>query len=152
ELYDRIGDLQAFHLVEQHFHRLAAVVGSRRGAIVKTIGDAIMATFADSADAVAAALEMLGAIERFNRERGARDILLKIGLHRGSSIAVPLNERLDYFGQTVNIAARVQGIADADEIVITDDVLASSGVEALLAGRTVRPESAQLKGIRRALR
>ena len=46
-----------------------------------------------------------------------RALILKIGLHKGAAIAVTLNDRLDYFGQTVNIAARVQNLADADELI-----------------------------------
>jgi class 3 adenylate cyclase len=152
ELYDRIGDLAAFHLVQQHFDRIGAAVRRHRGTIVKTIGDAVMATFAAPIDAVAAALEMHSAIAAFNGERGARDIVLKIGVHRGASIAVTLNERLDYFGQTVNIAARVQTLADADEIRVTEAVYESAGVGDLVAGRIVAFEETQLKGIRRALK
>jgi class 3 adenylate cyclase len=152
ELYETIGDLQAFHLVGQHFDRLDTVIRAHRGAIVKTIGDAVMAAFGSAADALAGSLDMLRAIEAFNRERGKRDIVLKVGVHRGASIAVTLNDRLDYFGQTINIAARVQGIAGPGEICFTDEVLASPGVRDLLETRQVANEDAQLKGITRAVR
>src|SRR5258707_7007422 len=81
-----------------------------------------MAAFLTSADAVQAALDMREAVDQLNRDRPQRDFILKIGVHRGASIAVTLNERLDYFGQTVNIAARVQNLADGDEICITEEV------------------------------
>ena len=55
-------------------------------------------------------------------------IILKIGVHKGAAIAVTLNDRLDYFGQTVNIAARVQNIADADELYISEQVFEADGV------------------------
>jgi len=106
EMYDRIGDLNAFHLVRQHFDTLSTVIASRGGSIVKTIGDAVMATFATPTDAVAAALSMLREMQRFN-EKGSTPLYLKIGIHRGASIAVTLNERIDHFGQTVNLAARI---------------------------------------------
>jgi class 3 adenylate cyclase len=151
-LYDRIGDLKAFSLVQQHFDRLGLAVRSHSGAIVKTIGDAVMAAFPNPVDAVAAALLMLAEIERFNAEQGAREIILKIGIHKGPLIAVNLNERLDYFGQTVNIAARVQGLADADEICVTEDVYSYRGVAELLAGLDVAPEGARLKGVAREMK
>ena len=151
ELYERIGDLRAFHLVDQHFDRLGEVVRRHHGAVVKTIGDAVMATFARPAEALASAIEMLRSIEAFNRERGARDVILKIGLHSGPSIAVTLNERLDYFGQAVNIAARVQGLAEGDDICLTDPVRSAPGVAELLAGLQVTSREAHLRGIERPL-
>jgi class 3 adenylate cyclase len=152
ELYDRIGDLRAFHLVDQHFEHLAGVVRRHDGVLVKTIGDAVMAAFASAEKATASAVEMLGTIERFNRERGGRDIVLKIGMHRGPAIAVTLNDRLDYFGQTINIAARTQALADGDEICLTDAVLESPGVSALLSDVELTSRETRLRGIERPLR
>lgn len=151
ELYDRLGDLRAFNLVEQHFERLGRVVRAHGGTVVKTIGDAVMASFPEPAAAVAAAIEMLRVIEAFNDEHGARDVVLKVGVHAGASIAVTLNERLDWFGQTVNIAARVQGLADAGEIYITDEAHDAPGVADLLRGLEVERRDARLKGIRRSM-
>jgi class 3 adenylate cyclase len=118
---------------------------------VKTIGDAVMASFENPADAVHAAHDMLREIEAFNREVGEREIVLKIGVHRGASIAVTLNDRLDFFGQTVNVAARVQGLADADEIFITHEVYTAPGVKDSLQGLHVTPQQATLKGVQRAV-
>ena len=146
-LYDRIGDLNAFALVQRHFERLREVTAAHGGAVVKTIGDAVMATFADAPGAVAAALEMQAAVETFNRDAAARDLVLKIGIHKGAAIAVTLNDRLDYFGQTVNIAARVQGLADADEIYLSGDVHDAPGVAELLAPLPVERRLARLRGV-----
>jgi class 3 adenylate cyclase len=149
-LYERIGDLKAFSLVHQHFDRLSAAVQANSGAIVKTIGDAVMAAFSQPADAVRAAVAMQQQIEDFNHEHGGHEIVLKIGIHRGPSIAVTLNENLDYFGHTVNVAARVQGLADANEIWVTDDVYRADGVPALLT--RVESQDAQLRGIQSQVR
>ncbi|HVO40291.1 MAG TPA: DUF5939 domain-containing protein [Spirochaetia bacterium] len=146
-LYDRIGDLKAFALVRQHFDTLGRVILAHDGAVVKTIGDAIMASFLTPEKAVAAARGLLEGIEGFNRNIGTRDFILKIGIHRGASIAVTLNDRLDYFGQMVNIAARVQGLAEADEICITEEVHNAGGVGPLLEDFAVRQEVSMLKGI-----
>jgi class 3 adenylate cyclase len=146
-LYDRIGDLNAFSLVQQHFERLLDVTVKHSGAVIKTLGDAVMATFLTPADAVRAAIAMREEIERFNQVRPGDDLILKIGVHHGPAIAVTLNERLDYFGQTVNIAARVQGIARANEICFTRDVRDAPGVTAVLAAYHVDLDHARLRGV-----
>jgi len=146
-LYQRIGDLNAFQLVQQHFDLLRETTVRHGGAIVKTIGDAVMAAYPDAAHAVGAALDMLGAIERFNEDQPDRPVLLKIGIHHGAAIAVTLNDELDYFGQTVNIASRVQEMADAAEIWITEAVWRYPGVEALLERYSAEPHVAKFRGI-----
>lgn len=151
-LYDRIGDLNAFSLVRQHFESLGAVIKTNSGAIVKTIGDAVMATFIDPRDAVTAALQFLTEIEQLNRGLGSKDVILKIGLHKGALIAVTMNDRLDYFGQTVNIASRVQGLADAEEIYVTNSIYDHAGVADLLAGYQITASDARLKGIEREMK
>ncbi|WP_457091809.1 DUF5939 domain-containing protein [Microvirga sp. P5_D2] len=147
DLYDRIGDLNALSLVQQHFERLRDVTVRHGGAIIKTIGDAVMAAFVEPADAVRAALAMLQDLEAFNSRLPSREVILKVGIHRGAAIAVTLNERLDYFGQTVNIAARVQSLSDAKEICLTGEVLSAPGVKDILAPFAMEQEMAQLKGV-----
>jgi class 3 adenylate cyclase len=151
-LYDRIGDLNAFSLVQRHFDRLQSVSSRHNGAIIKTIGDAVMAAFMTPADAVRAALDMHQEIDDFNRGQPNKELVLKIGIHNGAAIAVTLNDRLDYFGQTVNIAARVQGLADADEIFLSGDVFGAPDVAAILAGSAVDARTVSLKGVHGDLR
>jgi class 3 adenylate cyclase len=146
-LYERIGDLNAYVQVQRHFEQIVDVTVRHQGAVTKTIGDAVMAAFLTPADAVRAALEMRQAIEPLNRDRPQRDFVLKIGIHKGASIAVTLNDRLDYFGQTVNIAARVQHLADGDEIVITENVRQGTDMSEILAPYRVDKSTAELKGI-----
>ena len=74
-------------------------------------------------------------------------IAIKIGLHAGACLAVTLNDRLDYFGQTVNIAARVQGMAGADEILVTDDVLGRPGALAVVGDFATEASDIELKGV-----
>ena len=146
-LYDRIGDLNAFSLVRQHFDRLQHITVRHNGAIVKTIGDAVMAAFLNPLDAVKAAIAMHDEIARFDEAGAERQIILKIGVHKGAAIAVTLNERLDYFGQTVNIAARVQNIADADELYISEQVFEADGVADELEPLSIETRNATLRGI-----
>lgn len=148
-LYERVGDLAAFDLVKTHFSILNDIVGAEAGAVVKTIGDAVMATFPTPDRAVVAAMRMRDAMLRLNKERGSEDLLLKIGIHEGPCIAVSLNERQDYFGQTVNIASRVQHLATSREIFATGAVLEDPRAYGLLAERGLKPRShnVSLRGI-----
>src|SRR5271154_5434934 len=148
-LYERVGDLAAFDLVRAHFHALLEIISSEKGAVVKTIGDAVMATFVRPEHALAAGLRMRAAMDALNAERGTDDLVVKIGIHEGPCLAVMLNERQDYFGQTVNIAARVQGLATSQSIHITGPVIDAPGVAAILNREAIRPiqKQAALRGI-----
>ncbi len=145
-LYERVGDAGAYHLVREHFVFLASVVRERNGNIVKTIGDAVMAAFIDPADAVRAALEVQRTVAGFNETLDGEDLVIKLGVHCGSCIAVTLNERLDYFGSTINMAARLQGESDGGDIVISEDLARDPVVSTILADYTLTPESRSLKG------
>jgi class 3 adenylate cyclase len=148
-LYERVGDLAAFDLVRAHFHVLHEIVAGETGAIVKTIGDAVMATFDKPDRAVAAALKMRDAMHRLNDERGSEDLLLKIGIHEGPCLAVVLNDRQDFFGHTVNIAARVQGLATSQAICATGSVVENVQTSSLLAKKGLTPVAQQraLRGV-----
>jgi class 3 adenylate cyclase len=86
-------------------------------------------------------------IQRFNQDQPERPVFLKIGIHHGAAIAVTLNNQLDYFGQTVNIASRVQEMADAAEVWITEDVWRYPGVGALLEAYPAEQHTAAFRGI-----
>ena len=92
-------------------------------------------------------MQILKKIERYNSEHGEPGIVLKIGAHCGPSIAVTLNDNLDYFGQTVNVAARVQSLADAGEICISESLYTAPGVGRLLNGHNVVEFEAPLRGV-----
>src|SRR3954464_9304136 len=125
-LYERVGDLAAFDLVRAHFHALLEIISSEKGAVVKTIGDAVMATFVRPEHAIVAGLRMRAAMDKLNAQRGRDDLVVKIGIHEGPCLAVMLNERQNYFGQTVNIAARVQGLATSQSIHVTTPIVSAA--------------------------
>jgi class 3 adenylate cyclase len=154
ELYERVGDLVAFDLVRAHFEVLNEIVASEAGAVVKTIGDAVMATFPTPGRAVAAAIRMREAMRELNARSGREDLLLKIGVHEGPCIAVAMNERQDYFGQTVNIASRVQGLAHSQAIFVTGSVLQDENSARVLAARCLDPvhQDVTLRGIDREVK
>ena len=148
-LYERVGDLVAYDLVRQHFGVLNETVAAEAGAVVKTIGDAVMATFETPDRAVKAALRMREEMARINTERGNEDLLLKIGIHEGPCLAVILNDSQDYFGRTVNMAARVQGLASSRAIFVTAPVVADAKAAKILEVAGLQPtmQRAALRGI-----
>lgn len=148
-LYTREGDAAAFGLVQDHFELLQEKIEANEGVIVKTIGDAVMASFVDETHAVKAAVEMQKAFPDFRAARTqSNGVFLKVGVYAGPCYAVSANGLLDYFGQTVNVAARLQGQAHDAEIVMTEEAVARAQKAGLLEEMECdEPFSASLKGV-----
>jgi class 3 adenylate cyclase len=146
-MYRTVGDAPAFRRVMDHFGILREGVAKHHGAVVKTIGDAIMAVFTDPEHALEAAFEILDRISEYNATN-AIPLMLKMGIHQGTCIAVTLNERLDYFGSVVNLAARLEGQSQGEDVVVSDSVYTDPAVEAMLKARNIQVEdfSTELKG------
>ena len=149
--YERVGDARAYQLVRDHFAFLAGQIREQGGAIVKTIGDAVMAAFADPAGAVRAAVAIQRKVTEFNASHGGEVIAIKLGLHKGPCIAVTLNDRLDYFGSTVNLAARLQGQSKGGDIVLSGELADEPTVRAVLSEFAVSRETAGIKGFEQAI-
>ena len=145
-LYREIGDATAFGRVMNHFDVLRKEITARDGAIVKTIGDAVMAVFRCASDGVGAMLEAQRWLA--NPPEGVMPLKLKAGLHTGPCIAVTLNDRLDYFGSTVNMAARLEGLSTGGDVIISRSVYEDRKVRELLEsqGLTAVEFEAMLKG------
>jgi class 3 adenylate cyclase len=159
-LYQDIGDAPAFGRVLTHFEILKAAVAAENGGIVKTMGDAVMAVFPRPLAALRAVLHA----QRWLREpqgmalpagvtvppSSLKPLELKAGLHLGPCLAINQNERLDYFGTTVNIAARLCGLSTGADIVASHTVRADAEVSAHLAAAehelAASAEKAILKG------
>ena len=148
-LYGRVGDAPAYHLVREHFAFMQEIVRDEGGTIVKTIGDAVMAAFIEPASAVRAAIVMQRRLVA--RPPGER-LRLKLGLHEGPCIAVTLNDRLDYFGTTVNMAARLQSLGQGDDIILSRELVEEPAVSALVAGMDSEMREARLKGFAEPVR
>lgn len=130
QLYREIGDATAFGRVMSHFDVVKKSVIEHDGAIVKTIGDAVMAVFRSAADALIAMLE----VQRVLAEPpdSSLPLQLKAGLNTGPCIAVTLNDRLDYFGSTVNMAARLEGLSSGADVIISGSVYEDAKVRELI--------------------
>jgi class 3 adenylate cyclase len=147
-LYERVGDARAFALIEQHFREMTRVVSERGGTVVKTMGDAVMAAFPRLGDAARAGVEMARAT---SAQLGDEGVALKVGVHLGPCLAVRANDRLDFFGTTVNVAARLQARAEAHELVLVESTARHPDVALALADMPRRAFTASLKGIRQEL-
>jgi class 3 adenylate cyclase len=147
-MYRTVGDAAAFGTVIDHFDILRQIITRHHGGVVKTLGDSVMAVFRDPADGFRAALDMQRGIDAFNRSREQQPLRIKIGLHQGPCIAVTLNERLDYFGSTVNIAARLEGQSSGNDIITSDAIIVDPLVEEILRQEhlQVDPFVTSLKG------
>ena len=146
-LYREIGDGTAYGLVRDHFAFIAERVRIHNGILVKTIGDAVMAAFVEPVDGVRAALSVQRDVAQFNAGHGPNAISLKFGLHLGECIAVNTNGVLDYFGTTVNVAARLQDKSQGGEIVLSAEVMADPQVSGLLTNIEPLEDAAILSGI-----
>jgi adenylate cyclase len=147
QLYKVAGDARAFKVVQDHFDLLGQHIAEHRGAIVKTMGDAVMAAFMDQGDALRAAVAIHRAFPAFRAAHDeAGDCYVKIGVYEGPCYAVTANGILDYFGQTVNVAARLQAEATAGELVLLKGAYDASDEEALRAAPS-RSGEATLKGV-----
>lgn len=128
-MYRTIGDASAFGRVREHFEVLERYVAEEGGAVVKTMGDAVMATFRHPIDALKAVWKAQSEIA----EHGEPMLWLKVGLHKGACIVVNLNDRLDYFGSTVNITARLPGFSQGGELIFTEDFYSDPEVRDFIA-------------------
>ncbi|MDE0809965.1 MAG: DUF5939 domain-containing protein [Alphaproteobacteria bacterium] len=145
-LYEHVGDAPAYGLVREHFEFLASLVREHDGSVVKTIGDAVMAAFADPADGLRCAIAIQTELDAFNREHEAMPVAIKVGVHAGPTIAVTMNDRFDYFGGTVNMAARLQNESEAGEIVLSQTMLDDPGVAKFLDDQELTEDTKEIRG------
>ncbi|HZE70635.1 MAG TPA: DUF5939 domain-containing protein [Pyrinomonadaceae bacterium] len=146
-LYREIGDATAFGRVMNHFDVLKREIADADGALVKTIGDAVMAVFRSPAAALRAMLSAQRILAA--PPDGMVPLTLKAGMHIGPCIAVTLNDRLDYFGSTVNMAARLEGLSTGNDVIISGTVYEDAEVRELISSTgtlEAAPFEMELKG------
>jgi class 3 adenylate cyclase len=151
-LYTKVGDAAAFRLVDDHFDLMRQIVTDRGGAVIKTMGDAVMAAFPDTMSSTHAAIDALERFEQFRVERAhGEHVGIKLGINAGPCYVVTANGVLDYFGQTVNVASRVQHVAASGELVVPASLLETLPAD-VLDRVTVRERfDAVVKGVEGAL-
>jgi len=152
-LYTKAGDAAAFRLVDDHFDVLRKAIDVGGGTVVKTMGDAIMAAFLEPEGCLRAAIACMRGFEVFRKTHpNGADTGLKLGLYAGPCYVVTANESIDYFGQTVNCASRVQHLAESGEIVLEEDVFDALPEADRAQLRIVEKISARVKGVEHPLR
>ena len=152
-LYTHAGDAAAFRFVDDHFDVLRKAIAAHGGAVVKTMGDAVMAAFVDERSCVAAALDCLETFEAFRGQHPQGALTgLKLGLFAGPCYVVTANEAIDYFGQTVNCASRVQHLAESAQIVLPEAAWDHLPEDVRARMSEVERFATQVKGVEQPLR
>jgi adenylate cyclase len=128
----KAGDAMALELLREVGERTETAVLAHRGRIVKRLGDGLMATFLSAQEAVEAALDAQAAMSEIDIE-GYRP-KMRAGIHWGS----PRRLGGDYLGVDVNIAARVAAAAKADQVLVSDRLLAEMDIDGLKTSRSKR--------------
>lgn len=118
KLYREIGDAPAFGRVREHFEILEQAISMEGGSIIKTMGDSVMAAFRSPVSAMRAIWD----VQKQLSLRGEPPLSIKAGIHYGPCIVVNLNDRLDYFGSTVNIAARLPNFSLGGEAILSEPI------------------------------
>lgn len=148
-MYQQLGDARAYNLVRDHFDILFSEIFRHGGTVVKTIGDSVMASFMLPLEAVKAMLAVQKKFRSFNEGRSiSTPVHIRAGIHHGPAVVVTLNDRLDFFGTTINEAARIESTCDANELVLSEPAMNAAGVRECLEGRAINPFDAALKGLR----
>lgn len=138
-LYESLGDATAKHMIDELLAALAGLTGRHNGRVIKTIGDEIMCLFETAERGFHAAVEMQHKVDSMPVVSGAKR-RIRIGFHTGAVI----EENGDVFGDTVNVAARMTGLARGMQIMTS-----RSTVDALplfLRGRTRDIAAVSVKG------
>ncbi len=117
-LFEEVGDDQARRLIAHAIGLMSGITTDFRGRVIKTIGDEIMCSFPDAESAVKASMEMQDTISSDYSQ--GRPLAIRVGVHFGPAI---LESDGDIFGDAVNVAARMVGIAKAGQIITTEDAV-----------------------------
>ena len=121
-IYENLGDQRALSVVNQCFRIMSEPIAAHGGIVVKTIGDELMAAFGRPAAAVSAAIDIQRRIEQLPTlpfSDPPLKVAIRIGLHFGTA----LKEHRDFFGDTVNVAARMVGLAKGRQILTTGELV-----------------------------
>jgi class 3 adenylate cyclase len=152
-LYDTLGDAAAYARVREHFATLAGCIRGHRGAVVKTIGDAVMAVFPDPGDGFRCAQAIQQSFAQRRPEPGSAgtSLTVKVGLHLGPCLTVNWNGILDYFGSTANLTARLVSLAHGGDVVMSRAFAEDPAVAPLLSAMPTESHASEVKGFARPI-
>lgn len=133
EMYETLGDIKAFDLVREHFQIINEAIQNNNGTIIKTIGDSVMASFVNSSYAVHSMFKLIEKFKIHNLSKSfTEQINLQMGFHEGPVVLVNANDKLDYFGVTINHAARMHSLASGDEACMAEDTFKRPEIQEIL--------------------
>ncbi|EOQ87860.1 adenylate/guanylate cyclase catalytic domain protein [Leptospira yanagawae serovar Saopaulo str. Sao Paulo = ATCC 700523] len=135
KFYETEGDHGAFLQVREHFIKTNQIIQNFRGVVVKTIGDAVMASFSSPLQALKAAKEMQ---EWFHPENKHTPVRIRISIHTGNCLAVNLNSNIDYFGNTVNYTAKIQSVTNSGEISFSETIFRDKDIREYLRNNDIK--------------
>jgi class 3 adenylate cyclase len=141
KMYAEQGDAQAFQAVRRHFQKAFAIIEETQGAVVKTIGDAVMAAYDTPLAALKASVQLQEYFAPGNPETNLR---LRVSLHMGKCLAVRLTSNIDYFGNTVNMAAKLQALAEEQQIAMSETIFADTEVREFIKEKGMVSEALTL--------
>ncbi len=151
KMYEELGDITAYNNVRDHFEILSKIISKYGGKLVKTIGDSVMASFLEADLAVKTVFESLKEFHLYNESKKDKEkIKLKMGIHTGNSILVNLNNQLDYFGTTINTAARIQNLSNEENFCLSENTLNSKNVKETLKENGIKKitkKNVELRGL-----
>jgi class 3 adenylate cyclase len=146
ELYGRVGDARAFALVQEHWRDVASIVATHHGSVVKTLGDGVFAAFQELDDAIRAALDIMTAAEQLSMRHGLA-FAIRAGCHEGPCFIVRANERVDLFGSTVNLAARLSAVSGGQQLALVTEAAERRRDLFASGGHDIEHVSSPIKGL-----
>ncbi len=150
-LYRELGDAGAFGVIHEHLQNVGDAIREGGGAVVKTVGEGLLAAFSHVTAAVETALSVS---DRLNRGGPSAQGGIRVGIHKGPALAATLNDQLDYFGTTPRDAVAILSEARNGDLLLTEPVASDPAVAALLSARGIGTEivPASLAGHRHLIR
>ena len=134
KLYQTQGDVEAHQLVIDSLQRMQIIVERHHGMLLKTVGDAVLASFEQANSAYLASVDI-------QREHQALSLSVRVGFHHGEVIP----DGGDVYGNSVNLAARVAAFAEANEICTTEDTVSQLSIRH--RSKALYLDSVDFKGI-----
>ncbi len=146
-MYVREGNARSFALVKNFYRSARDIAAKRGGALVKSLGDAVMLAFSNPLSALKAGADF---IRNFDGSSEEAPFSVRVTVNAGPCLAVNLNSAIDYFGSPVNATAKLQKFAGAGHLAVTTPIVGDAAVRAFLSERNIalgQPQSADLPGI-----
>jgi len=140
EVYRLRSEPEAYLLFQQLLQEIETIVNDHQGAVTKTVGEGLMASFQDRSKAVAAGLAIKDALRLSDKFDGLE---IGVGIHRSRTLVTTQNGRLDYFGAAVRLVQTLANKA-GQGLLMTATVFSDPATQAMLGIFNISPETVVL--------